>query len=67
MDIAEVQTEEGKLHLFVYRIHTLLTENGIQFAKQERHKWAFKLLFDRVCDQHQIEHRLNKLMDKTSA
>jgi transposase InsO family protein len=44
-----------------YRIHTLLIDNGIQFANQERHKWAFKLLFDRVCDQHQIEHRLTKL------
>ncbi len=68
IDIAEVQTAEGKLHLFVgidrtskfavaqlidkadrktaweflqymleavpYRVHTILTDNGIQFAEQ---------------------------------
>ncbi len=72
IDIAEVQTAEGKLHLFVgidrtskfavtqlvdkadrrtaweflehllkavpYRIHTILTDNGIQFAEQPRNR-----------------------------
>lgn len=94
LDIAEVQTEEGKLYLFVaidrtskftyvevfdqatrplaveflrhliaavpYRIHTILTDNGIQFANQKRHKYAFPLLFDRICAAHGIEHRLTK-------
>lgn len=72
LDIAEVQTAEGKLHLLVaidrtskfavvqladkanrrtaweflehllrvvfYRIHTVLTDNGIQFAEQPRNR-----------------------------
>jgi transposase-like protein len=94
IDIAEVRTEEGKLHMFVaidrtskfayaelhpkatrpiavqflrnliavvpYTIHTVLTDNGIQFTNQQRHKYAFKLLFDRVCQAHDIDHRLTR-------
>lgn len=94
LDIAEVQTEEGKLYLFVaidrtskfafaelhermtrpvaaeflrhliaavpYKIHTILTDNGIQFANRESDRYAFPLLFDRICAQHGIEHRLTK-------
>jgi len=99
IDIAEVQTAEGKLRLFVaidrtskfafakleesanihtaaaflkalieavpYRVHTVLTDNGIQFcdlpsrrngptARLRRH------MFDRVCWENGIEHRLTK-------
>lgn len=43
-----------------YRIHTVLTDNGIQFANQERHRLAGPHIFDRVCDEHCIEHRLTK-------
>lgn len=43
-----------------YRIHTILTDNGIQFTNQKRHKYAFKHLFDRICTAHGIEHRLTK-------
>ena len=43
-----------------YKIHTILTDNGIQFANQKRHKYAFTLLFDRICQAYQIEHRLTK-------
>src|SRR6185436_14397333 len=35
IDIAEVRTEQGKLHMFAaipYKIHTVLTDNGIQFT-----------------------------------
>jgi transposase-like protein len=94
IDIAEVQSDEGKLYLFVaidrtskfvfvelheratrpiavqflrnliaavpYKIHTILTDNGIQFANRATDKYAFKLLFDRICEQHGIEHRLTK-------
>src|SRR4029077_4416355 len=93
--IAEGQTAEGKLFLFVaidrtskfayaqlhvkagkmvaaqflrdliavvpYAIHTILTDNGIQFTNQERHRYAFEHIFDRVCDEHGIEHRLTKI------
>jgi transposase InsO family protein len=95
VDIAEVQTAEGKLYLFVgidrtskfayvelhhkagkmaaaaflrnliaavpYRIHIVLTDNGIQFTNHERHTHAFEHIFDRVCGEHQIEHRLTKI------
>mgnify|MGYP001355635149 CR=1 FL=1 len=95
IDIAEVQTAEGKLYLFVaidrtskfaytqlhskagkmaaaqflrdlikavpYVIHTLLTDNGVQFTNQARHKYAFHHIFDRVCDENGIEHRLTKI------
>lgn len=95
IDIAEVQTEEGKLYLFVaidrtskfafaelheratranateflrrviaavpYQIHTVLTDNGIQFTNQAHQTMAFHHTFDRVCDEHGIEHRLTKI------
>jgi transposase InsO family protein len=95
VDIAEVQSAEGKLRLFVaidrtskfvfvemhaqagkmiaaqflrnliaavpYAIHTVLTDNGIQFTNMAHHKYAFHHIFDRVCDEHGIEHRLTKI------
>ncbi len=95
VDIAEVQTTEGKLYLFVaidrtskfafvelhqkagkmaaaaflrnliaavpYRLHIVLTDNGIQFTNHERHIYAFEHIFDRVCREYQIEHRLTKI------
>ncbi len=33
-------------------IHTVLADNGIQFTNQERHKYAFHHIFDRVCDEN---------------
>lgn len=95
IDIAEVQTAEGKLYMFVaidrtskfvyvelhpkagkmaaasflrnliaavpYRLHIVLTDNGIQFTNHDRHIYAFEHIFDRVCREHQIEHRLTKV------
>ena len=95
IDIAEVQTAEGKLYLFVaidrtskfafvelhhktgkmiaaqflrnliaavpYLIHTILTDNGIQFTNRERDRYAFEHIFNRVCRENSIEHRLTKL------
>ena len=108
VDIAEVQTAEGKLYLFVaidrtskfafvelhhkagkmaaaaflrnliaavpYRLHIVLTpsrclqantcratDNGIQFTNHDRHIYAFEHIFDRVCREHQIDHRLTKI------
>ena len=97
IDIAEVQTAEGKLHLFVaidrtskfavtrlfdkanrktawefleevlaavpYKIHTILTDNGIQFAEQPRNRNSVtyrKMRFDMICEANGIEHRLTK-------
>ena len=100
IDIAGVQTAEGKLHLFVaidrtskfafvqleakatritasaflvalikavpYKIHTVLTDNGIQFTFPPRYAdgptaaWITHM-FDMRCDEHGIEHRLTKI------
>jgi transposase-like protein len=95
IDIAEVQTAEGKLYLFVaidrtskfayaelhekpgkmaaagflrnliaivpYAIHTVLTDNGIQFTNRVQDRHAFEHIFDRVCREHGIDHRLTKI------
>jgi transposase InsO family protein len=99
IDIAEVQTAEGKLYLFVaidrtsklafarlfdkanmamatafleelvaaipYAIHTILTDNGIQFADLPKNRTGPTAVlrghpFDRACRRHDIEHRLTK-------
>ena len=95
IDIAEVQTAEGKLYLFVaidrtskfayvelhekagkmaaaqflrnlietlpYVIHTILTDNGIQFTNRARDVYGLAHIFDRVCSENGIEHRLTKI------
>ncbi len=43
-----------------YAIHTILTDNGVQFTHRKKDRYAFRHLFNRVCDQHAIEHRLTK-------
>lgn len=44
-----------------YRLHTVLTDNGIQFTHRKTDRHAFMHLFDRVCLAHSsIEHRLTK-------
>ena len=101
IDIAEVQTAEGKLYLFVgidrtsklamtqlvekanrrtaweflqhmleafggassYQVHTILTDNGIQFAEQPRNRntsYSRPMRFDMICDANGIAHRLMK-------
>ena len=48
-----------------YKIHTVLTDNGIQFADLPKNRrgptalWRGHM-FDRVCGEHGIEHRLTK-------
>ena len=44
-----------------YKIHTILTDNGVQFTNRLKDKNAFKHIFDRVCDDNTIEHRLTKV------
>lgn len=44
-----------------YRLHTVLTDNGIQFTNRKKDQWAFAHIFDRVCHENQIEHRLTKV------
>jgi transposase InsO family protein len=95
LDLAEVQTGEGKLRLFVaidrtsklafarlvesagkmeaarflrelieavpYRIHTVLTDNGVQSTPRQQDVRDGRHVFDRGCDGHGIEHRLTKV------
>jgi transposase InsO family protein len=44
-----------------YRVHTVLTDNGIQFTTRARDVYDGDHIFDRVCDEHGIEHRLTKV------
>jgi transposase InsO family protein len=44
-----------------YRIHTVLTDNGIQFTNRALNARAFAHIFDRVCSENGIEHRLTKV------
>ena len=97
IDIAEVQTVEGKLYLFAgidrtskytvtqlvekanrktawefpehllgavpYRIHTILTDNGIQFAEQPSNRntaYSRPMRFNMICAANGIDHRLTK-------
>ena len=48
-----------------YKIHTVLTDNGIQFADLPKNRSKPTAMwrghpFDRACRQHSIEHRLTK-------
>ncbi|WAW10769.1 IS481 family transposase [Oxalobacter vibrioformis] len=44
-----------------YAIHTVLTDNGIQFTNREKDRFAFEHIFERVCRENGIEHRLTKV------
>ena len=53
------------IEVVAYQIHTVLTDNGIQFRHPPRYRDgpAARLaghLFDRVCAANDIEHRLTK-------
>jgi hypothetical protein len=95
IDIAEINTEQGKLRLFVginrtskfahvrlvesagkteaaqflrdlieavpCHIHTVLTDNGVQFTNRKQDVWAFHDVLDHVCEEHDDEHRLTKV------
>ncbi len=46
-----------------YRIHTILTDNGIQFAGQPRNRdtaYSRQMRFDMICEAHEIEPRLTE-------
>jgi hypothetical protein len=44
-----------------YAIHTGLIDSGIQFTNRKQDRHAFEHIFDRVCDNNGIEHRLTKV------
>jgi len=46
-----------------YQLHTVLTDNGIQFAEQPRNRnpiYSRQMRFDMICEANGIEHRLTK-------
>ena len=49
------------LKVVPYKIHTILTDNGIQFTNRKVDQYAWMHVFDRVCYENQIEHRLTKV------
>lgn len=54
---------EHLLETVPYRIHTILTDNGIQFADQPRNRntaYSRQMRFDMICEANGIEHRLTK-------
>ena len=62
---AAVAFLEALMAAVPYRIHTVLTDNGIQFADLPRNRKGPTARFrghpfDRVCRRHGIEHRLTK-------
>ena len=44
-----------------YKIHTILTDNGIQFTNRKQDTSAFEHIFDRACRKNEIDHRLTKV------
>jgi transposase-like protein len=49
------------LQALPYRIHTVLTDNCIQFTTRALNAHAFAHIVDRVCSENGIEHRLTKV------
>lgn len=44
-----------------YKIHTVLTDNSIQFTKRKQDTSAFAHIFSRVCHEHGIDQRQTKV------
>lgn len=52
---------ENLIKSLPYTIHTILTDNGIQFTNRSVDKHSAMHIFDRICSTHNIEHRLTKV------
>ena len=59
--MAAAQFLRNLLAKLPYAIHTVLTENGVQFTNRKTDCHAFEHIFDRVCRENQVEHRLTKI------
>jgi hypothetical protein len=54
---------ERLLKAVPYRIHSMLTDSGIQFAEQPRNRntaYSRQMRFDMICEVNGIEHGLTK-------
>jgi transposase len=45
-----------------YKLHTVLTDHGIQFTNRKQNQYAFTHLFAQVGDEHGIAQRLTKTL-----
>ena len=52
---------ESALGAFPYALHTVLTDNGVQFANRSADRYAFRTRFQRMCRENGIEHRQTKV------
>jgi transposase InsO family protein len=43
------------------KVHTVLTDNGVQFTPRKQDIWDIQHIFDRVCDENAIDHRPTKV------
>lgn len=59
--MAAVQFLRNLVKAVPYRIHTVLTDNGIQFTNRICDRYASEHIFDRVCTECGIEYRLTKV------
>jgi hypothetical protein len=54
---------ETVLEAVTYKIHTIPTDNGIQFCQQPRNRntpYSRPMRFDMICPANEIEHRLTQ-------
>jgi transposase-like protein len=63
--LAGAEFLRGVVAAFPYRLHTILTDNGIPFTDQPRNRSGptaqYRLhAFDRICREHGITHKLTK-------
>jgi transposase InsO family protein len=49
------------IQILPYKTHTVLTDSGIQFTNRKQDHYAFAHIFDRMCVENKIEHRLKKV------
>jgi transposase-like protein len=59
--VIAAQFLQNLIQHFPYQIHTILTDNGSQFTNRKKDLYAFTHIFDRVCAENEIEHRLTKV------
>ena len=50
-----------RLAALPYAIHTVLTDNGIQFTNRKQDRHALEYIFGRVCRENGIDHRLTRI------
>jgi transposase InsO family protein len=48
------------INVVPYKIHTVLTDNGVQFTNLAHQKYALPHIFGRVCGENGTEHRLTQ-------